>query len=141
MADLLIRDLMTPIVIALDPATSLLEAARVMRDADIGVIPVVDDGRLCGMVTDRDIVVRAVAEESDPRRTSLGAVISALVFVARPDQPASAALALMSDHALRRVPVVDDAGELVGMVSLGDIAMTTEPSSVLSDITASPGNH
>jgi CBS domain-containing protein len=98
-----------------------------MRDADIGVIPVVDDGRIRGVVTDRDIVVRAVANEADPRTTCLDEVTSDLVFVVRPEQPAAAALALMSDHALRRLPVVNEAGDLVGMVSLGDLAFTAGP--------------
>jgi CBS domain-containing protein len=119
----MIADVMTPIPVVLDPRTMIREAALVMQRSDVGAVPVVEAGRLCGFVTDHDIVVRAVANGMDPATTPLSDLVSDLVFVVRPDQPAAAALALMGQHALRRLPVVDDTGALVGMVSLGDIVL------------------
>lgn len=131
MADL-VKDVMTPGVVAVRPDASLVEAARPMRAQDIGDVLVADGQRIVGVLTDRDITVRAVAEGTDPL------AVSAL-SVCTPD-PVAAAAALMRAHAVRRLPVVED-GLPVGVVSLGDLAGAENPDSVLADISgAAPGS-
>jgi CBS domain-containing protein len=116
-----IRDVMTPNPQSVTPDESIQSAARIMRDADTGVVPVVENGRAVGLVTDRDIVVRAVADGgamSRPIRESCtGAIVSAT-----PDMSTREAAQLMSDHQVRRLPVVEN-DRLVGIVSIGDLAV------------------
>ncbi len=116
-----IRDVMTPNPRTVTPNDTIQSTARLMRDEDTGVIPVVENGRAIGMVTDRDIVVRALAEGSQPSRP-IREVITNAVVTARPDMSTREAAQLMSEHQIRRLPVVE--GErLVGIVSLGDLAV------------------
>jgi CBS domain-containing protein len=116
-----IRDVMTPNPRTVTPDDPIQNAARIMRDEDTGAVPVVDNGRTVGMVTDRDIVVRAVADGGQPDRPVRDIVTSAVV-TATPDMSTREAAQLMSEHQIRRLPVVE--GErLVGIVSLGDIAV------------------
>ena len=116
-----LREVMTPNPQCVSPGDSIQNAARIMRDEDTGAVPVVDNGRTVGMVTDRDIVVRAVADGSQLNRPIREIVTSAIV-TATPDMSTREAAQLMSEHQIRRLPVVE--GErLVGIVSLGDIAV------------------
>ncbi len=128
-----IRDVMTRPPVTVGTLTSLAEAARVMRDADIGDVLVVDERRLRGILTDRDLVVRAVAEGRDPADTTVQAVCSSPPVTVRPDDSLDRAVDLMREHALRRLPVTDD-GQLVGIVTLGDLAVERDPTSAFADI-------
>ena len=116
-----IRDVMTPNPRCVSPGDSIQNAARIMRDCDTGAVPVVDHGRPVGMVTDRDIVIRAVAEGGRLDRPVREIVTSSIVW-ASPDMSTREAEALMSEHQVRRLPVVEHE-RLVGIVSLGDIAV------------------
>ncbi|MFC5181764.1 CBS domain-containing protein [Actinomadura harenae] len=115
-------DVMTTRPRSLPRDATLHEAARLMRDEGVGDVLVTVDGRLCGMVTDRDIVVRAVAEDRDARITPLGEICSADLATVRPDDDTGTAVRLMRERAVRRLPVVDEARRPVGIVSLGDLA-------------------
>lgn len=116
-----IRDVMTPNPRTLSPDDSIQNAARLMRDEDTGVIPVVENGRPIGLVTDRDIVVRAVADGGQMNRPVRDIATTNLVAVT-PEMSTREANELMREHQIRRLPVVE--GErLVGMVSLGDLAV------------------
>jgi len=134
-----IRDVMTasPVCLALD--ASLQEAAQAMREQDIGDVFVVDGSRLAGIVTDRDIVVRGIADGKDPRSVQIREVFSDQPLAVAPDDPVDKAIDLMRQHALRRLPVVDD-GKPVGAVSLGDLAVDRDPQSTLADISAAAPN-
>ncbi|MDH6624570.1 CBS domain-containing protein [Streptomyces sp. LBL] len=128
-----VKDVMTPGVVAVRPDASLVEAAQLMRAQDIGDVLVADGQRVVGMLTDRDITVRAIADGVDPLTVSAHAVCTPDPVVVAPDDPVSAAIALMRAHAVRRLPVVED-GLPVGMVSLGDVAEAEDPDSTLADI-------
>ena len=116
-----IRDVMTPNPRCVSPTDSIQAAARIMRDEDTGAVPVVENGRPVGIVTDRDIVVRAVAENSERNRPVRDIVTSSLVE-ATPDMSTREAAELMSEHQVRRLPVVEN-DRLVGIVSIGDLAV------------------
>ena len=129
-----------PIMVALQ--TSLAQAAQVMRDLDTGDVLVADSGgALYGIVTDRDIVTRAVADGLDVTMTPVQAVITPSPVSVRPDDDASRAVALMRKHAIRRLPVVDEQGKVIGIVSLGDLAIDRDDRSVLADISAALPNN
>ncbi|MFZ3560914.1 CBS domain-containing protein [Streptomyces sp. BH055] len=132
MADV-VREVMTPGVVAVRPDASLVEAAQLMRAQDIGDVLVADGTRVVGVLTDRDIALRAVADGADPLTVSAEAVCTPHPVAVGPDDEVSAAVALMREHAVRRLPVVQD-GQAVGMVSLGDLALTRDPASALADI-------
>ncbi|MFI0504008.1 CBS domain-containing protein [Streptomyces albogriseolus] len=128
-----VRDIMTSAPVTVGPHTSVAQAARLMRDHDLGAVLVADDGRLRGLVTDRDLVVRAVAEGVDPEETTVVRACSEDLVTVRPDDELDLAVRLMREHAVRRVPVVD--GEQpVGVLSLGDVALERDPDSALADI-------
>jgi len=124
-----VRDSMTPIVRTAKMTQSLSEAAALMRDDDVGSIPVVDNGRLIGIVTDRDIVVRAIAEQRDPSRTTVDEVASHDPVTVSPEQDLDEALELMAYHQVRRLPVVED-GHLVGMLAQADVALQVKDKKV-----------
>ncbi|WP_326574811.1 CBS domain-containing protein [Streptomyces sp. NBC_00481] len=128
-----VREVMTPGVVAVRPDASLVEAAQLMRAQDIGDVLVATDGRVVGVLTDRDITLRAVADGADPLTVSAQAVCTPNPVVVGPDDAVSAAVALMRDHAIRRLPVMEG-GHPVGMVSLGDLAVSQEPGSALAHI-------
>ncbi len=135
----LVRDVMTPNPIALASSSTAADAARAMRDADIGDVIVTEDGQVCGIVTDRDIVVRVVAQGRDPRQTSLADICSRDLTTLSPRGTVREALLLMREKAVRRLPVVEG-GRPVGIVSIGDLAVEQEPGSVLGDISSAPPN-
>lgn len=128
-----VRDLMTPNPLALSSHDSITDAARAMRDIDAGDVLVLDDGDLCGIVTDRDIVTAAVADGRDLDATTLSEICSRDLITLKPDDEAGKAVSLMREHAIRRLPVVDGT-EPVGIVSLGDLALKFDGSSVLAQI-------
>ncbi|HSE04932.1 MAG TPA: CBS domain-containing protein [Methylomirabilota bacterium] len=135
-----IRDVMTTNPQTLPESTLVREAAETMRANDIGDVIVVDDnGKLTGIVTDRDIVVRVVAEGRDPRATRLGDIASRELTALAPDDPVERAVELMRERAIRRLPVVEQ-GKPVGIVSIGDLALDRDPDSALADISAAPPN-
>ena len=119
-----IQDLMTADVSYVAPDTPILEIARKMRDADIGSTPVVEDERLVGMVTDRDIVVRAIAEGGDIRLKTARDAMSPGILYCFADETVEAVLDNMGDRQIRRLPVVNRSKRLVGVVSLGDLSLT-----------------
>ncbi|MEU9328845.1 CBS domain-containing protein [Streptomyces canus] len=129
----LVRDVMTPGVVAVRPDASLVEAARLMRAQDIGDVVVADGQHVVGLLTDRDITVRAVADGADPLTVSAQSVCTPDPLTVAPGDPVTQAVALMRAHAVRRLPVIED-GLPVGMVSLGDIAEGRDPGSALADI-------
>ena len=116
-----IRDVMTPNPTCVSPDDSIQNAARIMRDEDTGVVPVVENGRAVGIVTDRDIVVRAVAEDGQMSRP-IREIVTGNLVSARPDMSTREAAELMSEHQVRRLPVVENE-RLVGIVSIGDLAV------------------
>ncbi|HEX2272583.1 MAG TPA: CBS domain-containing protein [Acidimicrobiales bacterium] len=132
-----VQDVMTTDPVALDASEPVVEAARRMKDQDIGDVIVVEGGQVCGVVTDRDIVVRVLAEGRDPSQTRLGEVCSRDVATVSPGDDLTTAGDLMRDRAIRRVPVVED-GRPVGIVSIGDLAIERDPDSALSHISAAP---
>jgi CBS domain-containing protein len=111
------------------------EAAQVMRDNDIGDVIVIEDGQVAGIVTDRDIVVRAVAEGRDAESTTVGDIATTGIQAIDPEASVDDALRMMREHDIRRLPVVKN-GRPVGIVSLGDLAVEREPDSTLADISA-----
>jgi CBS domain-containing protein len=119
------------------PDTPLNEVAQLMEDQDVGAIPVLDGDRLAGMVTDRDIVLRAIARGKDPRGMATSEISSGELVTVGPDHELADALQLMAQHQVRRLPVVDDENRLVGLVSQADIALEAKDKSVgemLADI-------
>jgi CBS domain-containing protein len=134
-----VRDVMTADPICAQASTPLPDAARQMRDRGVGDVIVMDDGRICGIVTDRDIVVRAIAEDRDVRSTKLGDVASGEVVCVAPTEEVDRAVSLMRDKAIRRLPVVEN-DRPVGIVSLGDLAMERDERSALAQISAAPAN-
>ncbi|MEV0424903.1 CBS domain-containing protein [Micromonospora sp. NPDC050495] len=135
-----VSDVMTKQVVYLPAETPLDEAARVMKDSDIGDVVVTDGATLAGMLTDRDIVVRAVAERADPATTTIGSIVTREVVMIEQHCTANEAAALMRERNIRRVLVCDNERKLVGIVSLGDLAMQLDPESALSDISEAAPN-
>ena len=132
-----IRDVMTPNPVSLPGTASVHEAARAMRDGDIGDVIVIENNRVCGIVTDRDIVVRTVAEAQDPATTTLADICSHRLLIVTPTDSIEEAVRLMRLHAIRRLPVVEG-GKAVGIVSLGDLAVERDPDSALGAMSAAP---
>ena len=123
-----IRDIMTKPVVRIQPEETVTVAARMLEHNNIGAVPVCgSDGRLCGMVTDRDLVTRCLAAGKSPQNTSVREVMTGKVYVARPDMEVSVVAGLMGREQIRRLPVMEN-GKLCGMVSLGDLARKEESS-------------
>lgn len=119
------REIMTRNVTTATREMSLQTVAQLMRDGDMGSIPVVENGRLVGIATDRDIVVRAVAEGRD-LTTPIGEVMTTEIFSVREDDYVFEAIRLMGDRQVRRVPIVNEKGELAGIIAMADVALETE---------------
>lgn len=126
-----VREAMTPQPVAMIEVETVDKAASAMRENDVGAVLVLDDttASLKGIVTDRDIVIRCVAEGKDPHMTTLSAIASTDVLTVSPDDPLDEALNLMRQKAVRRVAVMDDGGKPAGVISLGDISMELAPDS------------
>jgi CBS domain-containing protein len=130
-----IRDVMSCGAVAVEPMTSVARAAHLMRDQDVGDVLVTYDSDLFGVLTDRDIVIRTIAEDRDPHSTTVGSVCTRPpVVTLTPEDTTDHAAALMSRYAVRRLPVVESGGRPVGIVSLGDLAAMEDPDSALADI-------
>jgi CBS domain-containing protein len=134
-----IRDVMTPDPVCLDSRTPIVEAARAMRDRGIGDVIVMEGERLAGIVTDRDIAIRAVAEGRDTQTTTLGDVASRDVATVAPDTTIDDAVMQLRGRAVRRLPVVEG-DRPVGIVAIGDLAVEQDPGSALADISSKPAN-
>ncbi|ARU59699.1 CBS domain-containing protein [Tumebacillus avium] len=118
-----IRELMTSEVESCSPQDSLQQVAQIMSDLDVGIVPIVrDGGYLEGCITDRDIVIRAVAKGMDVNSTRVDECMSENIVSCTPDQSATEAAQMMADNQVRRLPVVED-GRLVGIVAIGDLAV------------------
>src|SRR5690606_19457394 len=122
-----ISEMMTPNVRCVPPDASLVEAALVMRELDVGSVPVCEASRLVGMLTDRDIALRSVAAGNDPRRTLVKEVMSEGIIYIYADQEVEDAAELMEQKQVRRLPVLTREKRLVGIISLGDVALHTSP--------------
>ncbi|HYF28127.1 MAG TPA: CBS domain-containing protein [Baekduia sp.] len=122
------------------PDATLAEAARFMRDDDTGAVLVVDGGSLKGIVTDRDIAVRAAADGQDPTTTKVSEVCTTDPVALTVDQSVDDAIRFVREHNVRRIPVVQD-GRPAGIVSIGDLAMERDEGSALADLSAAPQNN
>ena len=132
-----VKELMTERPVTLGTDASLAEAAKLMRDRGIGDVIVVEGESAAGIVTDRDIVIRGIAEGADPNTTRLGQVVSGEMTSVSPDDPVERAIAVMREKAIRRVPVLEG-GKPIGVLSLGDLAIERDERSVLADISEEP---
>jgi CBS domain-containing protein len=117
-----IRDVMTSNPCTIDADKSVAYAAKMMREEDVGVAPIVEGDRLVGMLTDRDITVRVVADGKDPEQVRVKEVASSQLVIVNPQQDLDEALRIMAKHQIRRLPVVEEGGRLVGVVAQADIA-------------------
>jgi CBS domain-containing protein len=117
-----VKEVMTSNPVTVEADASVVEAARVMKKEDTGIVPVTAGGRLVGTITDRDIVVRVLAEEKDPQATTVRDVASTELVTVDPQQELDEALRLMARNQVRRLPVVEGDGRLVGIVSQADVA-------------------
>lgn len=136
-----LRDVMSNPVIRIHPDESVAVAARTLNRYNIGALPVCgSDGRVCGLVTDRDIVTRCLAANRSPSTTTVRDVMTSQVVSARPDMDASLAAGLMGREQIRRLPVIEN-GKLCGMVSLGDLALKEESSIEAGDALTEISGH
>lgn len=136
---MVVDQIMTRSAVVMPRSALVAEAARAMRLSDIGDVLVEDCNQLYGIVTDRDIVVRTVAEGLDPEQTTLGDICSTTLITVTPDDSVDEAVRRMADNAIRRLPVVDG-DRVVGIVSLGDLAMERDPDSALGQVSLAPPN-
>ena len=137
-----LKELMTHDVKVITPDTSIREAAKMMRDGNFGMMPVEENDRMIGTISDRDIAIRAVAEGMDFTTTKVRDVMSKGISWAFEDETVEEAVAIMSEHQVRRLPVVNRAKRLVGIVSLGDLASEMKPAAqALSEISRPISHH
>ena len=122
-----IRDVMTSKVCTIDAEKPVAYAAKMMKDEDVGFAPIVEGDRLVGTLTDRDIAVKVVAEGKDPQTTPVREVASTNIVTAQADQDLDEALSLMAQHQVRRLPVVENGGRIVGVLAQGDVAQEAQP--------------
>ena len=135
-----IREVMTADPRTVEAGASVADAAREMRDGDVGAVVVVDNGAVAGIITDRDIVVRVVADGTDPGAAKVRDVATMRPVTLTVDQSVDDAIATMRDQDIRRVVVVQD-GRPAGIVSLGDLAIERDTGSALADIASEPPNN
>ena len=138
-----VSDVMMPEVSSVSPGTSAREATRMMRDADAGSLPVVEGERVVGIVTDRDIALRVVGEGKSPD-TPVGEIATGDVVSVRPEQDLDEALRVMARYQVRRLPVVEPDGRLVGIFAQADVALEAEAAKVgevVEEISEPPQTH
>ena len=135
-----INEVMTQDPVTVETSTTVAEAAKLMREHDTGALIVTEDGSVSGIVTDRDIVLRAVADGQDPSSCQVGQVCTTSTVTMTPDQSVDDAISLVREHNIRRIPVVED-GKPMGIVSLGDLAIERDKHSALADMSAAPQNN
>ncbi len=133
------RDIMSPAPVCMAPTESVSAAARAMKERGTGTVLVLTDGRLSGLVTDREITVRVLAENRDPRATLVGDICCGELAVLGPDDDVAEATRLVRERAVRRIPVLED-GVPVGVVSIGDLTLDKGERSALSGVAATPPN-
>ena len=121
-----VKDVMTPQAEVVSPDATVEEAAGVMKSLDIGVLPVCDEEGLVGILTDRDVVVRVVGEKRDPKAVRVGEAMTPNIVYCFEDEDIGRAASLLMDHQIRRLPVLNRERNLVGVVSLGDLAVRGE---------------
>jgi CBS domain-containing protein len=121
-----VRDVMVGEVVVIDASASLVDAALKMKEANIGILPVVSGGRLRGLITDRDIIVRAIAEGADPASTLVSDCATRDLICARPDTAVGEAMEVMAECQIGRLPVVNDEDQIVGMVTLSSLALRSD---------------
>ncbi|MDQ6802674.1 MAG: CBS domain-containing protein [Acidobacteriota bacterium] len=140
-----VRDVMTPNPASVSEKDSITRVAEIMKREDAGVVPVVDGRKVIGMITDRDIVVRLIAEGKDPSNAKVTDAMSKKVRSVREETPVNEVLQLMSREQIRRVPVTNNNNELIGIVSIGDIASdskeTVNVGRTVEDISEAPPNN
>ena len=131
---ILVRHVMTPAPKSLSPQRTVSDAAGLMEQYDVGVIPLADEsGRLVGVVTDRDLVLRVLAKQRDPREVTLGDIATTNLVTVTPDTNITEARDLMAEHKIRRLPVVKE-DRLVGILALGDIAVADASKRAVGDV-------
>jgi CBS domain-containing protein len=133
------RDIMSLAPICMAPGESVSAAAKAMKEHGIGTVLVLIGGRLSGLVTDRDITVRVLAENRDPLTTRIGDICSSELVVLGPDDEVEQATRLVRERAVRRIPVLAD-GRPVGVVSIGDLALDKDATSALSGVSSASPN-
>ena len=134
-----VRDIMSAAPVCMAATESVSAAAKAMKERGVGTVLVVSGGRLEGMVTERDITIRVLAENRDPLTTRLGDICSSELAMLSPDDDVETAIRIVRDRAVRRLPVIAD-GTPVGVVSIGDLALDRDERSVLSEISAARSN-
>lgn len=135
-----VRELMSKQPVKLQSSAPVAEAARQMRSADVGAIIVEENSKPCGIVTDRDIAIRVVAQGLDPQKTPISQICSKDLTTLAPEDDIDRAVQIMRQKAIRRVLVVDAQSKALGIVSLGDLALERDSQSVLGQISAAPPN-
>jgi len=135
-----VNEIMTHDPRTIEAESSVRDAARIMARADIGDVIVTEDGGIAGIITDRDIVVRVVAEGGDPASTSAGEACTRNPVTLSPDQSIDDAIRTIREQDVRRIPVVQD-GRAVGILSIGDLAVERDTDSALADISAADPNN
>ena len=140
-----VRDVMTPNPASVSEKDTIKRVAEIMKREDAGVVPVVDGRKVIGMITDRDIVVRLIAEGKDPGNAKVNEAMTKQVRAVKEETPINEVLQLMSREQIRRVPVTNNNDELVGIVSIGDIASdskeTVKVGRAVEDISDAPPNN
>lgn len=136
----IINEIMTKSPRTLSSSASVRDAAKEMKRTSIGTVAVEADGKLFGIVTDRDIVVRCVAIGGNCDEMTLGSICTQELTTLSPRDAVDQAIQLMRTKAIRRIPVVEDGGRVVGILSLGDLARLRDPNSVLGDISSASPN-
>lgn len=134
-----VRDVMTADPVSLPADATVNDAARRMKENDIGDVIVLQDDRVWGVVTDRDLVVRALAEGRDPGATLLADICSRDIATLSPGDAIGDAVRLMRERAVRRIPIVEG-DRAVGVISIGDLAIERDAGSALADVSAAPSN-
>ncbi|MFJ9755606.1 CBS domain-containing protein [Streptomyces sp. NPDC101149] len=134
-----VRDIMTTAPVTVEPQASIANVARLMRDQNIGAVLVTEKEHLRGLVSDRDLVVRALAQGTDPEQTTVANACSEDLVTIGPDDDLDRAVEMMREYSIRRIPVVEG-DHPVGIVSLGDLAIERDPGSALGDVSAARPN-
>ncbi len=135
-----VNEVMTHDPRTVETTANLVEVAVEMRDGDVGAVLVVEEGRVRGIVTDRDLVVRSMASGRDPHATPVGSLCSKNLVSVTPDQSIDDAIQLIREHNVRRIPVVQD-GRPMGIISIGDLAVERDENSALADLSSAPPNN
>ena len=130
------QDIMTKDPVCCEPTDSAQRTARLMKERNVGAIPICESHgtKLLGIVTDRDLAVRVVAEGRDPRSTTVDTVMTRRVFSCRPEDDLDKALKLMEQHQVRRVPVMDQQSRIVGIITQGDIAIRLKDPQTIAEV-------